>query len=149
MRSPYSRPCVLANPALPPPLPPFVDSQDDTHFPIAMAALRRGLHVLVTKPPVRTLEEHLQLMEAARVSGSVVLVEVHKRYDPIYTDARDRIRTMGDFSFMQSYMSQPKKQLHTFKSWIGKSSDISYYLNSHHVDFHEVRPAAYLGSWCL
>ncbi len=33
-------------------------------------------------------------------------------------------------------MSQPKKQLHTFKSWAGKSSDISYYLNSHHIDFH-------------
>lgn len=33
-------------------------------------------------------------------------------------------------------MSQPKQQLITFKSWAGKSSDISYYLNSHHVDFH-------------
>ena len=34
-------------------------------------------------------------------------------------------------------MSQPKHQLETFKAWAGKSSDISYYLNSHHVDFHE------------
>ena len=34
-------------------------------------------------------------------------------------------------------MSQPKHQLQTFKAWAGKSSDISYYLNSHHVDFHE------------
>lgn len=31
-------------------------------------------------------------------------------------------------------MSQPKYQLETFKSWAGKESDISYYLNSHHVD---------------
>ena len=23
-----------------------------------------------------------------------------------------------------------------FSGWAGKSSDISYYLNSHHVDFH-------------
>ena len=38
---------------------------------------------------------------------------------------------------MYAYMSQPKHQLETFKSWAGKSSDISYYLNSHHVDFHE------------
>ena len=35
-----------------------------------------------------------------------------------------------------SYMSQPKQQLETFKAWAGKSSDISFYLNSHHVDFH-------------
>jgi hypothetical protein len=26
-------------------------------------------------------------------------------------------------------------QLETFRSWAGISSDISYYLNSHHVDF--------------
>ncbi len=43
----------------------------------------------------------------------------------------------GPFSYMYAYMSQPKHQLETFKSWAGKSSDISYYLNSHHVDFHE------------
>ena len=34
-------------------------------------------------------------------------------------------------------MSQPKHQLDTFRAWAGKSSDISYYLNSHHIDFHE------------
>lgn len=34
-------------------------------------------------------------------------------------------------------MSQPKSQLETFKSWAGKESDISYYLNSHHVDICE------------
>lgn len=33
-------------------------------------------------------------------------------------------------------MSQPKLQLNTFKSWAGISSDISYYLNSHHIDLH-------------
>jgi len=37
-------------------------------------------------------------------------------------------------------MSQPKTQLQTFKSWAGQASDISYYLNSHHIDFHE---------WCM
>jgi D-galacturonate reductase len=34
-------------------------------------------------------------------------------------------------------MSQPKHQLETFKAWAGKNSDISYYLNSHHIDFTE------------
>lgn len=109
---------------------------DDTHCRIALDAIERGLHVLVTKPPVKTLEEHRSLVEAARRKSVLVAVEVHKRWDPIYTDARDRIRKLGDFSFFNSYMSQPKKQLVTFKRWAGKSSDISYYLNSHHVDFH-------------
>lgn len=43
---------------------------------------------------------------------------------------------LGDFSFFQSFMSQPKFQLETFKAWAGVSSDISYYLNSHHIDVH-------------
>lgn len=30
-------------------------------------------------------------------------------------------------------MSQPKSQLETFSAWAGRDSDISYYLNSHHV----------------
>ncbi len=37
-------------------------------------------------------------------------------------------------NYFYSYMSQPKNQLETFKAWAGRDSDISYYLNSHHVD---------------
>lgn len=70
------------------------------------------------------------------------MIEVHKRFDPMYADARDRIRGLGDFGYMNAYMSQPKMQLETFKAWAGKASDISYYLNSHHIDFHEVSRTA-------
>jgi D-galacturonate reductase len=121
---------------------------DDTHFSIAMEAVKRGLHVLIAKPLVKTLEEHLALAEAARRNRVIVAMEVHKRWDPLYADARDRIRDLGEFSFFSSYMSQPKSQLETFRAWAGKSSDISYYLNAHHVDFnawsvaHMARPIA-------
>ena len=64
------------------------------------------------------------------------MVEFHKRWDPMYVDARERIRQLGDCGFFHSYMSQPKIQLNTFRQWAGRSSDISYYLNSHHIDFH-------------
>ena len=109
---------------------------DDTHFEIAMAAIERGCHVLAAKPIVQTLAGHLALIAAAEAKGVLAAMEVHKRWDPIYTDARDRIRGLGDFSFFSSYMSQPKSQLDTFRAWAGKSSDISYYLNAHHVDFN-------------
>jgi len=114
----------------------IVFTPDNTHLDIALACIRRGMHVLITKPPVKTLEEHRQLMDAAAEHKVLVQVELHKRFDPIYADARDRIQQLGPFSFFNSYMSQPKHQLDTFKAWAGKSSDISYYLNSHHVDFH-------------
>jgi D-galacturonate reductase len=113
-----------------------VFTPDDTHFAIAMEAVERGLHALVAKPIVKTLDEHLALVEAARRTGVLVAMEVHKRWDPIYADARDRIRQLGEFSFFSSFMSQPKSQLQTFRSWAGRSSDISYYLNAHHIDFN-------------
>ena len=47
-----------------------------------------------------------------------------------------RIQKLGKFNFFTSYMSQPKFQLETFRAWAGLGSDISYYLNSHHVDLH-------------
>lgn len=109
---------------------------DDTHFAIARHAVQRGLHVLVAKPLVKQLHEHRQLVREANAQGVLLAMEVHKRWDPIYADARDRIANLGDFSFFQSYMSQPKSQLDTFRDWAGKASDISYYLNAHHIDFH-------------
>ncbi len=113
-----------------------VFTPDDTHFPIALDAVRHGCHVLVAKPLVQTVDQHRELARAADEHGVLVAMEVHKRWDPIYRDARDRIRTLGQFSYFTSYMSQPKSQLSTFRQWAGRSSDISYYLNSHHVDFN-------------
>nr|VFK54332.1 MAG: D-galacturonate reductase [Candidatus Kentron sp. TUN]VFK56392.1 MAG: D-galacturonate reductase [Candidatus Kentron sp. TUN]VFK60600.1 MAG: D-galacturonate reductase [Candidatus Kentron sp. TUN] len=113
-----------------------VVTPDDTHFPIALEAITAGMHVLVAKPLVKTLAEHRILMETARTRGCLLMQEVHKRFDPIYADARDRACRLGDCSFMSSYMSQPKKQLKTFRTWAGRASDISYYLNAHHIDLH-------------
>lgn len=94
--------------------------------------------MLVTKPAVKTLSEHQALLAAARKANVFVYVEHHKRYDPAYADARHRARTsLGDFNYFYSYMSQPKNQLETFKAWAGRDSDISYYLNSHHIDICE------------
>ena len=118
----------------------IIFTPDDTHFAIAKACLTQGMHVMITKPPVQSLDQHNELATMSNVFERLCVVEVHKRFDPIYVDARDRIASMGDFSFFNSYMSQPKHQLDTFKAWAGRSSDISYYLNSHHVDFHE---------WCV
>ena len=150
---------------------------DDTHFPIALDAIRAGMHVLVTKPITLTLAHQAELVAAAKEAGVLCAGEFHKRWDPIYSDARDRLRKLGDLSFYtcvapfcarasvwwvfilpffsrarhqtprappppppprrSAYMSQPKLQLDTFSAWAGKSSDISYYLNSHHVDYCE------------
>ncbi|MEO0445012.1 MAG: Gfo/Idh/MocA family oxidoreductase [Verrucomicrobiota bacterium] len=129
----------------------LVFTPDDTHFSIGMAAMERGLHVLIAKPMVQAVSDHQALIEAGDEQGVLVAMEVHKRWDPIYVDARDQIRELGDFSFFSSYMSQPKSQLETFRAWAGRSSDISFYLNAHHIDFHQwalgsrARPVSVVG----
>jgi D-galacturonate reductase len=107
---------------------------DTTHFPIALYAIERGIHVLITKPAVKLLEHHQALIDAAQKKGVYVYIEHHKRFDPAYSDARYKAPSLGDFNYFYSYMSQPKSQLETFKAWAGVDSDISYYLNSHHID---------------
>lgn len=92
---------------------------------------------MITKPATQRLEDHLALVDAARKHGVFVFIEHHKRFDPAYSDARAKARTLGDFNYFYSYMSQPKSQLETFKAWAGRESDISYYLNSHHIDINE------------
>lgn len=93
--------------------------------------------MLITKPATKTLAHHYELLEAAAKKENVfVFVEHHKRFDPAYWDARHKAKSLGDFGYFYSYMSQPKSQLATFKAWAGKDSDISYYLNSHHIDIH-------------
>lgn len=115
----------------------LIFTPDDTHFDIALRSVQLGHHVLVTKPIVMTLDHHQRLIEAAERANVLVAVELHKRFDPFYVDARNRIRKLGDISYFNAYMSQPKGQLGVFKEWAGKRSDISYYLNSHHIDFSE------------
>jgi D-galacturonate reductase len=117
----------------------IIFTPDDTHYDIAMQCIQQGMHVMVTKPIVQTLEQHINLAKAAAEHNVLVAIEVHKRLDPFYADARDRVQTQlgKQFQYMYSYMSQPKHQLDTFKAWAGKSSDISYYLNSHHIDWCE------------
>ncbi|KAI9031569.1 hypothetical protein CLU79DRAFT_729161 [Phycomyces nitens] len=109
---------------------------DPTHFPIALYAIQHGVHVLVTKPAVKLLDQHQELMKEAKKHNVIVMVEHHKRFDPTYADARVKAQKLGEFNYFYSYMSQPKYQLDTFRAWAGKESDISYYLNSHHIDFH-------------
>lgn len=95
----------------------IIFTPDDTHYDIAMECVKRGMHVMVTKPIVQYLDHHIELAKAAAENNVLVAVEVHKRLDPFYADARDRARSsaFGDFQYMYAYMSQPKHQLETFK----------------------------------
>jgi hypothetical protein len=42
----------------------IIFTPDDTHFDIALACIEAGMHVMVTKPLVKTLAEHLKARAA-------------------------------------------------------------------------------------
>jgi D-galacturonate reductase len=89
------------------------------------------------------LSHHQDLIALAKENGVVCMVEHHKRlpcfllvvlavidcyyfnsFDPVYSDAKARAATLGEFNFFNAWMSQPKSQLETFRAWAGKDSDI-------------------------
>ena len=76
---------------------------DTTHYPIALYAIERGIHVLITKPAVKILSEHQHLLREARKHNVFVFIEHHKRFDPAYADARARAKTLGHFNYFYSY----------------------------------------------
>jgi predicted dehydrogenase len=55
-----------------------------SHAPIAEAAARAGMHVLVEKPMCFSVAEGLTMVEAARQAGVTLMVGYPKRYDPAY-----------------------------------------------------------------
>ena len=91
---------------------------------------------------MQLLKHHSELVAAAEKKGVVCFVEHHKRsvinwacmstskliflarFDPVYSDARAKAASLGEFNFFTAWMSQPKSQLETFRAWAGKDSDI-------------------------
>ncbi len=70
---------ITALDALPKGSAVIIFTPDDIHFEQALAAVKRGHHVLVTKPVVKTLAQHSELASAAAENNVLVAVEVHKR----------------------------------------------------------------------
>ena len=59
-----------------------------THYPIAVYAIERGLHVLITKPATQLLSDHKDLISLAKKNNVICWVEHHKRrVNTIYSDA--------------------------------------------------------------
>jgi predicted dehydrogenase len=59
-----------------------------SHAPIAIAAARAGMHVLVEKPMCFSVPEGQAMVGAARQAGVTLMVAYPKRYDPAYARFR-------------------------------------------------------------
>ena len=69
----------------------IVATPNQTHVPVALDCLARGVAVLVEKPLADTLQEAQVLVDAQAQSGVAVLVGHHRRHNPINRRAREII----------------------------------------------------------
>jgi predicted dehydrogenase len=67
-----------------------------SHAPIAIAAAKAGIHVLVEKPMCFSVAEGQAMVDAAAAAGVTLMVAYNKRYDPAYGRAVDEMRGMND-----------------------------------------------------
>jgi predicted dehydrogenase len=66
----------------------IVCSPDQLHAEHSMAAMEKGLHVLVEKPITRSLVEAKQMCRLAEEKGLVLMTVANKRYSPPYRRAK-------------------------------------------------------------
>jgi len=60
----------------------------DMHLPVALAALERGKHVLVEKPPARTPGEFQRMIDAAHAADRRLFVVMNLLYSPLHRAVR-------------------------------------------------------------
>lgn len=72
-----------------------------SHAPIAIAAAKAGMHVLVEKPMCFSVEEGRAMVDAAEAAGVTLMVAYNKRYDPAYLRAVEEMGKMRDLRLAQ------------------------------------------------
>lgn len=66
-------------------------TMDNLHVPTTLRLLKAGYHVLLEKPIGISEEETLQLLEASRQGGKLVMICHVLRYAPFYAEIRKRV----------------------------------------------------------
>lgn len=92
---------------------------NDSHFSLAMAAMRRGIAVICEKPMTRTLEEAKELATYAKAHGIITGVNFNCRFYPQILQAKSMVQSgaIGDIRFAQGGYLQDWLFLDTDYSW--------------------------------
>lgn len=72
-----------------------VATPNNLHEVVAIAAMERGIPVLIEKPVAHSLESARNIVETARRTGVPTLVGHHRRHNPLMRAARDFIQGGG------------------------------------------------------
>lgn len=114
-----------------------IPTPNDTHFPLAKAALEAGKHVVVDKPFTVTLSQARELDALARSVGRVLSVFHNRRWDSDFLTLRALLAegTLGEVAYFESHFDRFRPQVRDrWREQAGPGSGIWYDLGAHLLD---------------
>lgn len=105
-----------------------VATPDHLHTAPILAALERGVHVITEKPLALDAHDADAIVEASRRNGRLVVVDMHKRFDPDHLAIRDNIaQRIGKPLYGRAVLEEPLSiSTEVFRNWAEQSDPFSY-----------------------
>ncbi len=124
----------------------FIATPDHLHTPPILAAIKRGAHVVAEKPLALTLADAREIIAKSRGAGTVVAVDMHKRYDSFLRSAFvDVVPRLGDLLYGRAVLEEPLRVSTSVFKWAEHSNPFSY-VGVHWTDlfahYLKVRPVS-------
>lgn len=114
-----------------------IPTPNDTHFPLARAAMEAGKHVVVDKPFTVTLSQARELEAMAKSRGLVLSVFHNRRWDSDFLTLKGLIaeNKLGEISYFESHFDRYRPQVRNrWREQAGPGSGIWYDLGPHLID---------------
>ena len=114
-----------------------IPTPNDTHFPLAKAALEAGKHVVVDKPFTVTLSQARELDALARSYGRLLSVFHNRRWDSDFLTLKALLAdgALGEVAYFESHFDRFRPQVHDrWREQGGPGSGIWYDLAPHLLD---------------
>lgn len=114
-----------------------IPTPNDTHFPLAKAALAAGKHVVVDKPFTVTLSQARELDALAKGLGRLLSVFHNRRWDSDFLTVKALLSegTLGEITFFESHFDRFRPQVRNrWREQAGPGSGIWYDLAPHLLD---------------
>ncbi len=114
-----------------------VPTPNDTHFPLAKAALEAGKHVVVDKPFTVTLSQARELDALAKSRGQLLSVFHNRRWDSDFLTLKTLLAdgTLGEVAYFESHFDRFRPQVRNrWREQAGVGSGIWYDLGPHLLD---------------
>lgn len=114
-----------------------IPTPNDTHYPLARAAMEAGKHVVVDKPFTVTLSQARELEAMAKSRGLVLSVFHNRRWDSDFLTLKGLIAEgkLGEISYFESHFDRYRPQVRNrWREQAGPGSGIWYDLGPHLID---------------